>query len=73
MNSVKIGDVEIIAVSDGYGDMDPLEIFVDSNSDDWTFYTELIDGEGHIHPRFGTTMLPKMTPESHHILESGKI
>ncbi|MBR98104.1 MAG: hypothetical protein CL887_06400 [Dehalococcoidia bacterium] len=69
MNSVKIGDVEIIAVSDGYGDMDPLEIFVDSNSDDWTFYTELIDGEGHIHPRFGTTII--RTPDKTVLVDTG--
>ena len=24
MDTIKVGDVEIIAVSDGYGDMDPL-------------------------------------------------
>ena len=57
MDTIKVGDVEIIAVSDGYGDMDPLNVFIDSSVEDWSLYPDLTDDEGHIHPRFGTTVI----------------
>ena len=57
MDTIKVGDVEIIAVSDGYGDMDPLMVFTDSSVEDWSHYPELTDDQGHIHPRFGTTVI----------------
>ena len=57
MDTIKVGDVEIIAVSDGYGDMDPLTVFTDASVGDWSHYPELTDDEGHIHPRFGTTVI----------------
>ena len=56
MDSFKMGDIEIIAVSDGSGNMDPLEVFVDSSTEDWS-QIEIEDGTiGYVYSRFITEM-----------------
>ena len=50
-----VGNVEMVALSDGQGDMAPLVVFEESSLEIWqSEYPELLDGE-LIHPRFGTT------------------
>ena len=50
---VTIGNVEIISLTDGRGDMPPEDVFPDSTMDIWrNEYGDLLDGEV-IHPRFG--------------------
>ena len=53
--TVTIGNVEMLALTDGQGDMQPLEVFPASTLEQWqSEYPELLDGD-QIHPRFGTT------------------
>ena len=50
-----VGNVEIVSVSDGQGDMNPTEAFPASSMDIWrSEYSDLLDGAGLIHPRFGS-------------------
>ena len=50
-----VGDVEIVSVSDGRGDMNPTEAFPASDMEIWrSEYSELLDDAGLIHPRFGS-------------------
>ena len=52
---VTVGNVEMLALTDGQGDMQPLEVFADSSMEQWqSEYAELLDGD-LIHPRFGST------------------
>ena len=51
----RVGNVDMIALADGHGDMPALEVFKASSLEIWrTEYPDLLDGE-LIHPRFGTT------------------
>ncbi len=51
-----VGNVELVSLTDGHGDMDPMHVFPASNMDAWkNEYSDLLDSENHIHPRFGTT------------------
>ena len=53
--TITVGNVEMVALTDGQGDMAPLVVFEDSTLEIWqSEYPELLDGE-LIHPRFGTT------------------
>ena len=53
---VTIGNVELISLRDGQGDMNPTAVFPDSSLDIWkSEYGDLLDKGGLIHPRFGTT------------------
>ena len=53
--SIMVGNVEMLALTDGQGDMPPLVVFEDSTLEIWqSEYPDLLDGE-FIHPRFGTT------------------
>ena len=53
--TVTVGNVEMLALTDGQGDMQPLEVFPASTLEQWqSEYPELLDGD-LIHPRFGTT------------------
>ena len=53
--STTVGNVELVALTDGHGDMQPLDVFPASSQEIWqSEYPELLDGEV-IHPRFGTT------------------
>ena len=55
--TITVGNVEMVALTDGQGDMVPLVVFEDSTLEIWqSEYPELLDGE-FIHPRFGTTAL----------------
>ena len=50
-----VGNVRIVSVSDGRGDMNPTEAFPASEAAVWRAeYAELLDGAGMIHPRFGS-------------------
>ena len=50
-----VGNVEIVSVSDGQGDMNPTEAFPASDMDVWrSEYSDLLDDAGLIHPRFGS-------------------
>ena len=50
-----IGNVEIVSVSDGQGDMNPTEAFPESEIEIWrSEYPDLVDDSGQIHPRFGS-------------------
>ena len=54
-HTTMVGNVEMVALTDGQGDMPPLVVFEDSTLEIWqSEYPELLDGE-FIHPRFGTT------------------
>ncbi len=53
--TITVGNVEMLALTDGQGDMQPLEVFPASSKDIWrSEYSDLLDGDV-IHPRFGTT------------------
>ena len=53
--AITVGSVEMLALTDGQGDMQPLNVFQASTLDQWqSEYPDLLDGE-LIHPRFGTT------------------
>ena len=56
-NRVTIGNVELVSLSDGNGDRDPVETFPDSTREQWAEYPELLDADGHVHPRYGTAAL----------------
>ena len=50
-----VGNVEIVSVSDGQGDMNPTEAFPASDIETWrSEYPGLVDDAGQIHPRFGS-------------------
>ena len=50
-----VGNVEIVSVSDGQGDMNPTEAFPASAMEIWrSEYSDLVDDAGQIHPRFGS-------------------
>ena len=50
-----VGNVEMVSVSDGQGDMNPTEAFPASDMEIWrSEYSDLIDDAGLIHPRFGS-------------------
>ncbi len=50
-----VGNVELVSLTDNHGGGSPVEIFPDSTMDQWlTEYPELLDGNHHIHPRFGS-------------------
>ena len=50
-----VGNVEIVSVSDGQGDMNPTEAFPASAVEIWrSEYSDLVDDAGQIHPRFGS-------------------
>ena len=52
---LKVGNVEMAALSDGQGEMEPTEVFSDSSMDIWrSEYADLLNEHGHIQPRFGT-------------------
>ena len=51
----RVGNVELVSLSDGQGDGDPVGIFPDSTLDQWrSEYPEFLDANGHIHPRYGS-------------------
>ena len=53
--TITVGNVEMVALTDGQGDMQPLEVFPSSSMEIWqSEYPDLLDGD-LIHPRFGTT------------------
>ena len=50
-----VGNVELVSLSDGYGDREPVETFPDSTIQQWrSDFTELLDSDGLLHPRYGT-------------------
>ena len=50
-----VGNVEIVSVMDGQGDMNPTEAFPASDIETWrSEYSDLLDDVGLIHPRFGS-------------------
>ena len=54
---VKIGDIELISLTDGQGSGEPTEIFPASDLNIWeSEYKELLDGKV-IHPRFGSFVI----------------
>ena len=57
-HTVSVGNVEIVSLSDGHGEMAPTEVFADSSIEQWrSEFPELLDGVGHIHPRFGSAAI----------------
>lgn len=49
-----VGNVELVSLTDGSGDRDPVETFPDSTIAQWrSDYPELLDKNEHIHPRLG--------------------
>ena len=53
-----VGNVEIVSVSDGQGDMSPADVFPTSDISIWqSEYGDLLDDAGLIHPRFGSFVL----------------
>lgn len=54
-HTAMVGNVEMVALTDGQGDMAPLVVFPASSLEIWqSEYPDLLDGD-QIHPRFGTT------------------
>ena len=51
-----VGNVELISVKDGFGDRDPLEVYLASTIEEWREYPELLDSAGRIHPRYGSVV-----------------
>ncbi len=50
-----VGNVKIVSVSDGQGDMNPTETFPTSDMEIWrSEYSDLLDEADLIHPRFGS-------------------
>lgn len=49
-----VGNVEIISLTDGQGSGSPTSIFPESNLQEWREYPNLMDGDGNIHPRYGS-------------------
>ena len=50
-----VGSVELVSLSDGHGDRDPVETFPDSKLEQWRAdYPDLLDSSGHVHPRYGS-------------------
>ena len=50
-----VGNVELVSLTDGHGDVDPVETFPDSTMEQWrNEYPELLDSNGRIHPRYGS-------------------
>ena len=57
-NKTTIGNVELVSVSDGNGDRDPVETFPDSTVEQWRAdYPDLLDSNGHVHPRYGSVVV----------------
>ena len=54
-DKVVVGNIEIVSVSDGQGDMLPADVFPTSDINIWrSEYGDLLDDAGLIHPRFGS-------------------
>ena len=52
---VTVGNIEIVSVSDGQGDMVPTDVFPASEMEIWrSEYSDLLDDAGLTHPRFGS-------------------
>ena len=50
-----VGNIEIVSVSDGQGDMSPADMFPTSDIDIWqSEYGDLLDDAELIHPRSGS-------------------
>ena len=57
-NKTAVGSVELVSLSDGQGGGDPVAVFPDSSIEQWrSEYPELLDPDGHIHPRYGSVAL----------------
>ena len=53
-----VGNVELLSLTDGHGKGRPTEIFPSSSEDIWhREYSEFIDEDGFINPRFGSLMV----------------
>ena len=53
--TASVGNVEMVSLTDGQGDRDPVETFPDSTGEQWRAeYPELLDSSGRIHPRYGS-------------------
>lgn len=51
-----VGNVELVSLTDGLGEMDPTQVFPASSIDVWkNEYADLLDSNNNIQPRFGTT------------------
>jgi glyoxylase-like metal-dependent hydrolase (beta-lactamase superfamily II) len=52
-----VGNVDLVSLSDGRGDMDPLEMFPQSTLEQWrSEYPDLLD-DGRVRPRYGSVAL----------------
>jgi len=56
MTKVRVGDVEIVALSDGPGVYPATRVYPD-HADDLAPYAHLLDAEGNIHQNFGSFLL----------------
>lgn len=54
----RVGNVELVSVSDGQGERSPVEVFTASSMEQWRAeYPELLDSNGRVHPRYGSVVL----------------
>jgi len=54
-DKARVGNVEMVSLTDGQGDRHPVETFPDSSGEQWCAeYPDLLDSNGRIHPRYGT-------------------
>ncbi len=52
---VRVGNVEMVSLTDGHGDVEPAPTFPESAREHWrSEYPDLLDENGHIHPRYGS-------------------
>lgn len=53
--TARVGNVEMVSLTDGQSDRDPVETFPNSTGEQWRAeYPDLLDSNGRIHPRYGT-------------------
>ena len=58
MDRVTVGNVEMVTLTDGQGDIAAVECFPDSTLQQWKDgYPELLDADDHIHPRYGSVAI----------------
>ena len=56
-NVIRIGNVELVSLSDGNGDREPTFVFPDSTNEIWqSEFSGLLDDAGHLHPRYGSVV-----------------
>ena len=57
-HTITVGNVEMVSLTDGWGDGDPTEVFAASAIEEWRAdFPDLLDEKERIHPRFGSVAI----------------